>query len=152
MKRNVLFLTVFLVTMQLTQHGLTNQTLPDFTLLSETNQPIKIKSLISEGKSLIIYVLPESLPAQHLINFLQNPSNALIKNRSILITGGLPKSDSIGKITTYRDFEEQAVNALNVTGSPTILGIQNGTIEWTLSGILNNPETLENIINSWFKN
>jgi hypothetical protein len=51
--------------------------------------------------------------------------------------------------TWYADEGGSAGQALGVKSAPMLIGVQRGQIDWTISGVLNDPKAVESVIRKW---
>jgi hypothetical protein len=49
----------------------------------------------------------------------------------------------------YADADSQAARALGLQHEPALVAIENGRVAWTVTGVLNDPLTVEPIIRNW---
>jgi hypothetical protein len=49
----------------------------------------------------------------------------------------------------YADEQAEAWQALRLGGTPMLVGIRDGRVEWTLSGTVSDPESLDGLLSSW---
>ncbi len=49
----------------------------------------------------------------------------------------------------YADSQMQAWQALQLHGTPVLVGVSKGQIAWTLAGVLSKPESLESVVRTW---
>jgi hypothetical protein len=40
-------------------------------------------------------------------------------------------------------------SALRLTGTPVLVGVKQGMIQWAISGVLNDPAALESAVKTW---
>ena len=55
----------------------------------------------------------------------------------------------VSHIPRYADAQGEAWQALGLTGTPAIIGIRKGRMEWMISGLLKDPATLTSAIRTW---
>jgi hypothetical protein len=134
--------------------------LPDFTVVTADGQARASGVLTSEPRWLLVYVRPESGPCNRLLRLLKDWQSAALTTRTVLVVGGtvedartyverrLPK-ELQGFIAWYADPDESAWNALELRGTPVMLGVEDGQIQWRLAGVLSRPESLESVVRTW---
>ena len=134
--------------------------LPDATVLDSAGRPVALASLGAEGHWLLIVVGTESTPSTRLVAALKEWQTEVpqLADRVVLVFPG--PGDRVQQFVTARgeempaarwvvDADGSAATALRVTGTPTIVGVADGRIEWVLAGVLNDPKTFQKALTGW---
>ena len=52
-------------------------------------------------------------------------------------------------VQLYADAAGQAAAALGVKRAPVLIGVDDGLVDWTVAGVLNDPQTVETVVRHW---
>jgi hypothetical protein len=148
----------FLVgTASLLHAGNTEKEFPALELKSLRGEKRDIKTSLPQGRSIVVYILPDSGPSQKLLSILNQENNLPLRNKTVVILGG--SSENANKALaanniklekdSYVDEKNLAYTTLGLRGAPTLIGVENGVIRWVLSGLLNDQELLQTVMTSW---
>jgi hypothetical protein len=129
--------------------------LPSFALTSLEGNVVAAETVEPAGRWLLVYVSPHSGAARTLLRVLEGgeaPAPAVI-----VVVGSAPADakalvNDLGgrlKAAFYADPGGAARRALGLPGVPMVLGLEDRTIRWTLSGTIPDPRTLRSILLSW---
>jgi hypothetical protein len=129
--------------------------LPAFDLTPLQGEAVPVASLAREGRWLLVYVSPHSGASRPLLLALEGTE---APRPSLLIVVGSEPADAKamaagfeGRLGAawYADPDGRARRALGLTGVPVVLGLRDGSIQWTLSGGVSDRRTLRSILVSW---
>jgi hypothetical protein len=59
------------------------------------------------------------------------------------------RGDQFAAVRWFADPGEAAWRAMRFTGTPSLVGVRDGQIQWTIAGVLNDPKALESVVRSW---
>lgn len=133
--------------------------LPAFQVLSLDGTTVDSAQLSAVERWLLIYVTPECSPCDRLLQALKAWRTPQLVERIVLIVGAdavparawvqdqLPAE--ISGVAWFADERGEAVQALRLQGAPVLLGIRQGRIEWEISGVLNDPNALASVVQTW---
>jgi hypothetical protein len=135
--------------------------LPAFSVATAGGVTTASSELVSRpGRWLLIYVTPGCLPCDRLLASLD--SWDVVQQhagRTVVLVADEPESlesrirllmpGSAAAVRLYADIDRRAASALGVTGAPVVVGIEDGLIDWTVAGVLNDPKTLETLVRTW---
>ena len=131
--------------------------LPDFTVQGG-NGPVRSSALVGDGRALLIYLQPDCRPCDTLVQLLGEwQSDALIARTVLLVAGDMTQAErvvkalpeSVGNVRVYADRDGTAAAALQLSGAPVLVGIDERQSDWTVAGVLANVAMLESIVRSW---
>lgn len=134
------------------------QPLPAFQVETSEGRTESIHALTIEPQWLIVYVTPNCPACNRLLDSLAAWQSPAANARTVVIVAGEPvavrayvaaRHGVASAIRLYADVTMQAARALALSGSPSIVAIRRGQIEWVLTGVLNDPEALEPAIRAW---
>jgi thiol-disulfide isomerase/thioredoxin len=133
--------------------------LPAFTLVSPSGDSVVSSQLSTEARPLLIYVGPECPACDRLIAALIEWQPSLPANRIVVIISAAPdrarayaeeqQIAATAGIKWYADPLQGGATALGVQHVPALVALENGRIDWIVSGVLNAPSALESIVRSW---
>jgi hypothetical protein len=134
--------------------------LPDVAVTASDGSRVPLPALGSDGAWLLIYVGTASTPSARLVAALKEWQGEVpeIGRRVVLLFPGPvdearrfveARGDDMPAVRWVVDADGTAAAALRVTGTPTIIGVADGRIEWVLSGVLNEPTTFQRAITGW---
>jgi hypothetical protein len=133
------------------------QPLPAFTVHG-TEGAVPSTALAGAGRTLLIYLQPDCRPCDSLVQLLGEWQSAALVQRTVVLVAGdaahaervitaLPQG--VSNLRVYADPEGAAATALQVTGAPVLIGVEQGETDWTIAGVLANVSLLESIVRSW---
>lgn len=133
--------------------------LPAFTLLAPDGTAVASTQMKVPDQWLLIYVDPGCRSCDMLLAALKGWQSPQLVQHTVLVVGGtlagaqsylqqkLPSE--VAAIPWYGDSQRQAWNALRLTGTPVLVGVRKGQIEWVISGVLNDPAALKSVVTTW---
>ena len=145
-----------------TVQAVETQPLPAFEVSTpDGRRAVSSRQLSAEAQWLIIYVTTDCPACDRLLDALKGWQLSPRAGRIVVIAGGsaekirpyLLQRTQAGPPTAamYADQFDAARAALAVTASPTLIGVRDGQIVWSLSGVLNDPSALEGVIRKWLE-
>ncbi|MCU1383323.1 MAG: hypothetical protein JWL71_2020 [Acidobacteria bacterium] len=133
--------------------------LPAFTVVAPTGAAVAISELSTEPHALLVYVVPDCRACDRLIAALIDWQPTLPANRLVIIIGAATDPArtyaqdrhiaGTGGIAWYADPLQTGASALGLQHMPALVALDDGRVEWTVSGVLNAPSALESIVRSW---
>jgi len=133
--------------------------LPNFNVTSAAGAPHASAALSAQPRWVIIYVTPGCRSCDRLLQALKDWQSPQLTTRAVVIVRGpsagaaaymaerMP-SEASG-IAWYADNNNEAWQALDLKGAPVLVGVEGGEIKWTISGVLNEPKSLESVVRTW---
>ena len=125
---------------------------PDGTVVSSSKIPVP-------DKWLLLYVAPGCQSCDRLLAAFKSWQSPQLVQRTVIIVGGQVASaqtylqqalpPEVNTIPWFADAGNEAWLALRLTGTPVLIGVNKGITEWAISGVLNDPSTLESVVKSW---
>ena len=136
------------------------QPIPSFTVVAPDGRQVRSPELTGESRWVLVYVRPAGPAAQKLLVSLADwQLSAEMSRRLVLLVEGpveqaaayLGKAagPALGGFSWYADPDGRAAKALGFAGAPAVLGVRDGAIEWTLTGVLNDPSKYESVVRTW---
>lgn len=135
--------------------------LPAFEVVASSGAVVSSKQLSTERRWLLLYVAPGCRSCDQLLGSLKEWHTPQLAARTVIvvrashaqatdyIAAHLPAEAS--DIRWYADANATAWQALALTGTPVLLGVEAGEMKWMISGVLNDARTLESVVQSWVK-
>jgi hypothetical protein len=133
--------------------------LPVFEVFTPEGSAAESRQLSQEPQWLIIYTTADCASCDRLLDALEHWQSPQLLARTVVIVGGHPsvvgpylqrrRDASAVAISFYSDAQGQAWQTLALTGIPVLLGVRAGQLEWSLSGVLNDPSALESVVRKW---
>ncbi len=132
--------------------------LPAFDVSTIEGATVSSTQVSQPGKWLLIYVTPTSAASARLLAAMKQWESPALNQRTVVVIGA-PGADATRFVNERAqefpavrwlvDPRNEAWQALRLTGTPFVLGVNDGTIAWSLAGVLNDPKALESVIRSW---
>jgi hypothetical protein len=133
--------------------------LPAFEVVSGAGAAVSSAQLTSEPQYLLVYVNAASSTSRRLLDAMGEWASPQLAQRTVLLIGGTPQEaqrfidtgvpESLQGMTRYLDTSRSAWQALNLRGSPVLIGVRQGKTEWSLSGALSDPAALKSVVLTW---
>lgn len=139
--------------------GAERRPLPAFTITSPSGAAVTSAALSGQERWVLLYVSPDCRSCDRLLASLKDWQSPQLTSRTVVIvrepaTGAaayiaerLPAE--VAAIAWYADERSEAWQALNLKGTPVLIGVERGEIDWTISGVLNDPKALESVVRRW---
>jgi len=131
--------------------------LPAFDLVSPAGAAVTSAALSKPAPWLLIYVSTACGSCDRLLSALNQWRPTLPQGRIVVVIRGArdaaeayakQHADAAG-MDWYADADSQAARALGLQHEPALVAIENGRVAWTVTGVLNDPLTVEPIIRNW---
>jgi hypothetical protein len=133
--------------------------LPPFQLVAPDGATVVSTQMAVPDQWLLLYVTAGCPSCDRLLAALKEwPSPGLVQRTRIIVGGDAAAAGAyiqqtlppeVGTIPWYADAGREAWSALRLTGAPVLVGVRNGTIQWAISGVLNDPATLKSVVTTW---
>lgn len=134
--------------------------LPDVAVTAADGSRVSLPALTAEGHWLVMVVATDSTPSARLVSALKEWQAEVphLADRAVLVFTGpgdrtqqfvAARGDEMPAARWFVDADGSAATALRVTGTPAIIGVADGRIEWVLAGVLNDPKTFQKALTGW---
>lgn len=133
--------------------------LPAFTVTAPDGQAVASETLAPSSAWILVYLDPSPTPCAELVRLLQKWQTPQLLSRLVLVVRASPNDARTWLERTLggdrvpfnwvADNRLEAWTALGLDGSPVLVGLKQGQVEWRLMGILSRVESLESIVRSW---
>ena len=133
--------------------------LPAFEVVAPGGTAVSSQQLSTERRWLLLYVTPGCRSCDQLLRSLKEWHTPQLAARMVVVvranaaeaaeymTSRLPAEAS--DVPWYADANASGWQALALTGTPVLVGIEAGEIKWVVSGVLNDAKALEPVVRSW---
>jgi hypothetical protein len=111
--------------------------------------------LSTQPRWLLVYVSPDCRTCERLIESLKDWQSPNLASRTVVVVRSSDAARYIAEhrsgfdVAWYADLQDDAWRSLELKNAPTLLGVEGGEIKWTISGVLNDPKTLESVVRRW---
>lgn len=134
--------------------------LPEATVTSADGSRVSLASVAAAGHWLLIYADTESPSSVRLVAALKEWQAEVpqLAGQALLVFAGSTervrqfvdaRGEAMPGLRWTVDADGSASTALRLTGTPTIVGVADGRIEWVLAGVLNDPKTFQPVLTGW---
>jgi hypothetical protein len=130
--------------------------LPAFELIAASGQAVSSRTLIRDGRWLLVYVQPDCAACDTLLRLVSRAEHPQLAPRMVVVEYGAA-ADTVRAIAAqYPELEESrwlvdlsgtSKAPLQLTGTPAIYGMNGDTIEWSLAGVLTSPDVKSILVN-----
>jgi hypothetical protein len=115
--------------------------------------------LIAAPQYVLMYLAPGCRPCDSLLALASDPQVAQFASRAVILVRADAKragdyvaqgiAPNAASVTWYADADDQAFKALRLTGTPVLIGVRQGRIIWSISGVLNDASTVQSVVRTW---
>jgi hypothetical protein len=140
-------------------HAIERKQLPGFQVAASNGGAVTSQQLSQQPKWLLIYGTTLCPACDRLLDAIESWQSPQIQSRTVVLVGGDPtlipaylsqrQANNPAPLSSFSDAQGQAWQALSLSSSPVVIGIQAGQIEWSIGGVLNDPSALESVIKAW---
>jgi hypothetical protein len=133
--------------------------MPTFDLRAPDGMRVGSVDVLGREPWILVYAIPGCGPCDELLTSLGRLRARGLFQRTVLVIGA-PQEDArayvlqrvpakLRGVRWYADEQAEAWQALRLGGTPMLVGIRDGRVEWTLSGTMSDPESLDGLLSSW---
>ena len=133
--------------------------LPAFEVVAPGGAVVSGQQLSTERRWLLLYVTPGCRSCDQLLRSLKEWHTPQLASRMVVVVRANPAEATeymasrlpveASDVAWYADANAAAWQALALTGTPVLVGIEAGEIKWVVSGVLNDAKALEPVVRSW---
>jgi hypothetical protein len=133
--------------------------MPAFSVMGADGSVVDSGQLSTMPQYVLMYVAPNCRPCDRLLGLIATEHSPEFTSRIVVLVRGDAKAASdylapqiptdAGRLTWYADASELALQTLRLTGTPVLIGVRQGRVIWSVSGVLNDASTVESIVRSW---
>jgi hypothetical protein len=134
-------------------------TLPAFALTDSAGRTVLSSQLTRPGNWLLVYVGTDCPPCESVLNAVDQEEGAALAPRMAIVVNStdaeaiertVRRHPRLAGASWYADAADGA-QALRATTVPAIFGLRDGTIEWSVAGVLNDPTDIKTIMSNWIR-
>lgn len=135
--------------------------LPDFELTTLDGGATRTAAAVpGQGKWLIVYVQPNCAPCDALLGLIKRDEHPDLPARMVIIDGGASAVSAgearrqfaeLSDARWYADTTGVGWTALDMSGAPMVFGMNDGMIQWRLSGMNPPKADVKSILASWVR-
>jgi len=149
---------ILLVAATCATHAIERMALPSFTVTAVDGRTISTNQLVRPGRWLLIYMQPNCAACEKILRMIKNDELPQVPARLAIVVGaatpeavraGSAQFPDLSVAGWYADPARAAIGPLRLAGAPVIFGIDGGTIEWSLYGVLSDSGDLKSVLASW---
>ena len=132
--------------------------MPNFDVQALDGHTVHSADWPLQGKWLVIYVEPRCQACVALLGRLVAQDYPQLPASTIVVAGGMQPDDvktfqkrfaDLAGAQWFADPSKNASSIFKLQGAPVTFGIQNRTVQWSISGILPDPKHLRSALNTW---
>ena len=132
--------------------------LPVFSVQDGNGQAASSSQLTAVPQYVLVYVAPGCRPCDRVLDLLKDRQRPEVAQRVVVVVRSDARTAStyidrqladVTGATWYADAEGEAYRSLKLTGWPALVGVRQGRIMWSVSGVLNDASTVGSIVQSW---
>jgi len=132
--------------------------LPAFQLLKLDGSAIQSTHLGPTGQWLILYLQPECRACEGVLQLIKQKEQHPNLPSHLVIVGGMTLPQMNALAAKYPDLSTAlwtvdptgtVSKQLKMVGAPTVLGVRQSTVMWSVGGTLKDPLQLKTIVESW---
>ena len=135
--------------------------LPAFRVVSPDGTPVAAGELTAQSRWVLLYIAPGCAPCDDLLRATATWQPQAQPGRIVVVIRGsltdaaayLEKNAprKIGTVVWFADAGDQAWQALKLTGTPVLIGVQDRVIKWAIAGVLNDPTMVGSVVRTWLE-
>ncbi len=133
--------------------------LPVFGLTDGAGRTVASSQLARPGNWLLVYVGTDCPPCESVLKSVGPDDAPSLAPRMVIVVnstdgeaieGLARRHPSLAGASWYADSSEGA-RALRITTAPAVFGVRDGTIEWSVAGVLADPTDIKSIMSNWIR-
>ena len=138
--------------------GIERMPLPSFSVTTADGRTVTTDQLIRPGKWLLIYLQPNCPSCEAILRMIKKDEHPLVPPQLVVVVGaataeavraGSVQFPDLAEARWFADPTRSAIGPLRIVGAPVIFGVNRGTIEWSLYGVLSDSADVKSVLASW---
>jgi hypothetical protein len=135
--------------------------LPSFSVMRSDGSAVASADLYGASQYVLLYLAPSCRPCDSLLAMLNDSESPQLAKRVVIIVRadssraakyiGEHVPPEVGGVTWYADENDEAYRALQLTGTPELLGVRNGRLIWSIGGVMNDGNMVRPLLRNWTK-
>ena len=132
---------------------------PPFALRAPDGTRVGSADVLGREPWIVLYAIPGCAPCDQLLTSLSRLGTRRLLQRTVLVIGASQEDarayvrervpPELRGLRWYADEQAEAWQALRLGGTPMLVGVRDGRVEWALSGTVSDPESLSGLLSSW---
>lgn len=131
-----------------------------FQVQNSVGVSVNSTDLALTGNWLLIYVTANSRPSELMLSQMKPATYAPFADHIVIIVGGVSgpgladwatKYEAVAGAHWYADPQRDAFKKINLHGAPVEIGLKDGSVEWTLSGMTTDSASFQSTLLDWVK-
>jgi hypothetical protein len=132
--------------------------LPAFTLTRGDGTMVASDRLVQQGGWALIYVAPQCVPCQAVLRSIDRAEQPALGRRLVIVVAGVSLADLLQEAARYPDLSDATwladpsnaiPQSIGQGGAPTIVGMRDKMIEWSVAGVLTDAADVKSILVNW---
>jgi len=127
-----------------------------FSVTSASGASVASSALSTEPRWLLIYVTPACKSCDRLIESLEQWQSPQLTARTVIVVRGQNAARYVADHKSpdldaawYTDEDDHGWRSLDLKSAPALIGVEHGEVKWAVSGVLNDPKTVEPMVRRW---
>jgi hypothetical protein len=160
--RKLLLLTAVMALSLAAQGGaVEKRTLPEIKLVSSRGLELPAREYAATGHRLWVLLSPSDKLSQRLLSAYKSWPTAEWRAGTVFVIQSTPEEARLfveehfgdeSEVVQWASDEKRATaRSLALSGSPVLIALDQTSIEWTISGVLSDPQTLHAVVSGWLK-
>jgi hypothetical protein len=135
--------------------------LPAFSVTRIDGTAVTSAAMTDVNQYVLIYLVPGCRACDSLLASLNDPeSPQVVKRVVIIVRADGPRAakyihdhlpPEVGEVKWYADANDEAYRALQFTGMPDLLGVRQGRLMWSITGVMNDSTMVRSVLRKWTK-
>ena len=158
MKRIFLILLLFFLLSTGHVSAIEPVAVPVFTVQSMSDTPVGSAQISQDPRWILLYLTDGCRHCDDILRILEVFQGPSLSGRVVIVVGGGAPEDIIALIDArekiaslgwYTDPDWSVYKTLPISGTPVVLGIREGVIEWSLAGTPWDVKTMRSVLLDW---
>ena len=132
--------------------------LPAFTLTRGDGTTVASDRLVQTGNWALIYLAPQCVPCQAVLRSIDRAEHPALARRLVIVVAGASAGGVLDEAARYPELSDATWLAdplraipgpIGQGGVPTVIGIRDRMIEWSLAGVLTDAADVKSVLVNW---
>ena len=133
--------------------------MPAFALTDSAGRTVASTQLVRPGNWLLVYVGPDCPSCESVLKSVGHEEAATLAPRMAIVVNSTDGEAIEGIVRRYPWLAAASwyagaadgAEALRITSVPTVFGVRDGTIEWSVAGVLTDATDIKAIMSNWVR-
>lgn len=132
--------------------------LPAFMLTRGDGTSVASDRLVQRGNWALIYVAPQCVPCRVVLRSIARAEHPALARRLVIVVAGASAGGVLDEAARYPELSDatwladplQAIpGPIGQGGVPTVIGMRDRMIEWSLAGVLTDAADVKSVLVNW---